>query len=340
MENLSSAANRILEVNGKLVASCSRSNLARLLAVDPDAAQIVVLRKSESLEILRSLRTENLRLTHRISYLEEQVRDLLTPLKTRITLDPPLPRKDNLQVYRKGPAVTLVENLSAISGYTSEDLWQSSKISKNFCSDNSRSFHSKELDSIMDSLHYKSRRRDKDRELTRSMASLDWKSQTAIPSQRRLSNCNFTSDLNVCRTTMHQLSSLDFDSEPTYCRMKDTQCRASERSEDCVTDDFHQAKSRGTPPKKPARLSLHRTASLQSVPGVMPAISQAPKRPTKRTHRGDSPIEQTYGQCESSSETTNTHQTDQPPQPPPRTPSRADSYQRAFRWSLPKPRRT
>ena len=70
---------RILEVNGKLVVGAGRSDLARLLAVAPDAAQIVVLRKNESLAALRTLRSDNLRLTHRISYLEEQVRDLLAP---------------------------------------------------------------------------------------------------------------------------------------------------------------------------------------------------------------------------------------------------------------------
>ncbi|OXU26984.1 hypothetical protein TSAR_009143, partial [Trichomalopsis sarcophagae] len=104
---------RILEVNGKLVVGAGRSDLARLLAVAPDAAQIVVLRKNESLAALRTLRSDNLRLTHRISYLEEQVRDLLAPRtempvesSTTAVIESPPARKDHLQVFQKGPQVT------------------------------------------------------------------------------------------------------------------------------------------------------------------------------------------------------------------------------------------
>jgi len=90
---------RILEVNGKLVVGAGRSDLARLLAVAPDAAQIVVLRKGESLAALRTLRSDNLRLTHRIGYLEEQVRDLLAPSRTEVpTEDPPPNRQEHVQV--------------------------------------------------------------------------------------------------------------------------------------------------------------------------------------------------------------------------------------------------
>lgn len=87
-----------MEVNGKLVVGAGRSDLARLLAVAPDAAQIIVLRKSESLAALRTLRSENLRLTHRISYLEEQVRDLLSPVRTEVTVEQPPTSHDGVQV--------------------------------------------------------------------------------------------------------------------------------------------------------------------------------------------------------------------------------------------------
>lgn len=89
-------------MNGKLVVGAGRSDLARLLAVAPDAAQIVVLRNGESLAALRTLRSDNLRLTHRIGYLEEQVRDLLTPSRMEIQ-NPMSPvearnRQENVQV--------------------------------------------------------------------------------------------------------------------------------------------------------------------------------------------------------------------------------------------------
>lgn len=75
-------------MNGKLVVGAGCNDLTRLLAIAPDATQIVVLRKNESLSTLRTLRSDNLRLTHRISYLEEQVRDLLAPCsEIPVTLD-------------------------------------------------------------------------------------------------------------------------------------------------------------------------------------------------------------------------------------------------------------
>lgn len=99
---------RLLEVNGKIVLTKSREDLTRLLSAAPDPAQIVVLRKKadenekeerptttstgtgevaalrNELEVVREqaqeaqkvkdgLRADNVRLTHRISYLEEQV---------------------------------------------------------------------------------------------------------------------------------------------------------------------------------------------------------------------------------------------------------------------------
>lgn len=84
-------------MNGKLVVGAGRSDLARLLAVAPDSAQIVVLRKGESLAALRTLRSDNLRLTHRIGYLEEQVRDLLAPSRTEVPADPPPSCQEHVQ---------------------------------------------------------------------------------------------------------------------------------------------------------------------------------------------------------------------------------------------------
>lgn len=95
-------------MNGKIVLTKSREDLTRLLSAAPDPAQIVVLRKIEEIQNVSSntpppnnttgevaalrneldvvrdqaeeaqkakdgLRADNVRLTHRISYLEEQV---------------------------------------------------------------------------------------------------------------------------------------------------------------------------------------------------------------------------------------------------------------------------
>ncbi|XP_050473031.1 uncharacterized protein LOC126865034 isoform X2 [Bombus huntii] len=169
---------RILEVNGKLVVGAGRSDLARLLAVAPDAAQIVVLRKGESLAALRTLRSDNLRLTHRIGYLEEQVRDLLAPSRAEVPADPPPTRQEQVQsiglyhffttllyrmrhlnennctvvhklfeysfrtvknVFQKGPQVTaLVANLPGLNVRNSMELRQSLPTVRSRHSDHSK----------------------------------------------------------------------------------------------------------------------------------------------------------------------------------------------------------
>ncbi|XP_069688189.1 uncharacterized protein sprt [Periplaneta americana] len=167
---------RLLEVNGKLVLAKTKEDMLRLLAVSPDPAQLVVMRTwpststsllstkstihqhdhSQELMVLReelgtlkeraedaerakdSFRTDNLRLTHRISYLEEQVSELLKRPKeedttTHIINTTPLvssspatgnlstmtptntPMKPDVQVFQKGPQVTaLVANLPGL----------------------------------------------------------------------------------------------------------------------------------------------------------------------------------------------------------------------------------
>ncbi|XP_068969857.1 uncharacterized protein sprt isoform X1 [Bombus flavifrons] len=343
---------RILEVNGKLVVGAGRSDLARLLAVAPDAAQIVVLRKGESLAALRTLRSDNLRLTHRIGYLEEQVRDLLAPSRAEVPADPPPTRQEQVQVFQKGPQVTaLVANLPGLNVRNSMELRQSLPTVRSRHNDHSkRSLDvkiSNEFDSSSASIfngHHKSRSKQKHQgfPLTRSTASLDCK-QTQIQSQlqrRRPPRVESALEhLSKNRKNSSQVQPLDFDSEPTYYRLQETQSRASENSDISVVYSSQESKSRPAPPKKPLRLSLHRAASLQSVESAPPsAHHEIAKKPMKRSHKGDPPEKGI--RAETNGETNNQMQESHsnPPQPPPRTPSRAESCQSALRWPSPKPR--
>ncbi|XP_033357533.1 uncharacterized protein LOC117237560 isoform X1 [Bombus vosnesenskii] len=343
---------RILEVNGKLVVGAGRSDLARLLAVAPDAAQIVVLRKGESLAALRTLRSDNLRLTHRIGYLEEQVRDLLAPSRAEVPADPPPTRQEQVQVFQKGPQVTaLVANLPGLNVRNSMELRQSLPTVRSRHSDHSkRSLDvkiSNEFDSSSASIfngHHKSRSKQKHQgfPLTRSTASLDCK-QTQIQSQlqrRRPPRVESALEhLSKNRKNSSQVQPLDFDSEPTYYRLQETQSRASENSDISVVYSSQESKSRPAPPKKPLRLSLHRAASLQSVESAPPsAHHEIAKKPMKRSHKGDPPEKgiRTETNGETSNQMQESHSN--PPQPPPRTPSRAESCQSALRWPSPKPR--
>ncbi|XP_066589035.1 uncharacterized protein sprt [Prorops nasuta] len=347
---------RILEVNGKLVVGAGRSDLARLLAVAPDSAQIVVLRKGESLAALRTLRSDNLRLTHRIGYLEEQVRDLLAPTRPEVHVDPPQNRQEHVQVFQKGPQVTaLVANLPGLTVRSPTDLRQSLPILRNKQTDQIRHLTEaqspKEVDFSSDGMssgQHKSRNRriqeKQNFQLTRSTASLDCKqSQISQITRRRHPRIESMEHLHKTRKSTSQLQSMEFDSEPTYYRMQDNQSRASEHSEASGIFSSHEsAKIRPAPPKKPLRLSLHRAASLQSVESAPPiSTHDVSRKPTKRNYRGETPTDK-ISRCEMNGDTRNHHSQQDlrqsPPQPPPRAPSRAESCQSALRWPSPKPR--
>ncbi|XP_016908368.1 uncharacterized protein LOC107995393 isoform X1 [Apis cerana] len=345
---------RILEVNGKLVVGAGRSDLARLLAVAPDAAQIVVLRKGESLTALRTLRSDNLRLTHRIGYLEEQVRDLLAPSRAeQVPADPPPTRQEQVQVFQKGPQVTaLVANLPGLNIRNSMELRQSLPTVRNRHSDHSKRSStdvkiSNELDSSLVSVsngHHKSRTKQKHQgsSVTGSTASLEAQTSSQLQQRRRPPRVESAMEhLSNNRKNSSRAQPFDFDSEPTYYRLQDSQSRTSENSDVSVACGSQESKSRPAPPKKPLRLSLHRAASLQSVESAPPAtLHDVVKKPIKRNHKSDpSPFEKTI-RAESNGEANN--QTEEPysnaSQPPPRTPSRAESCQSALRWPSPKPR--
>nr|CAD7202244.1 unnamed protein product [Timema douglasi] len=162
---------RVVEVNGKLVLGKTKEDMVRLLAVAPSPAQLVLLRARNSTshhaleQKLRSLheelrvtveqaqecerdkealKTDNVRLTHRISYLEEQVAELLDRTKDEAQLPPAMTTqptiaapsssssssngssttpgtptkggvKPDIQVFQKGPQVTaIVANLPGL----------------------------------------------------------------------------------------------------------------------------------------------------------------------------------------------------------------------------------
>ncbi|KAF7385808.1 hypothetical protein HZH66_011650 [Vespula vulgaris] len=342
---------RILEVNGKLVVGANKNDLTRLLAVAPDAAQIVVLRKGESLAALRTLRSDNLRLTHRIGYLEEQVRDLLAPSRAELrATDLSLTGQEHVQVFQKGPQVTaLVANLPSPKIRNPTELRQSLPTMRSRQSDHGRHFATsrspKENDFFSDGVsysHQKPRNRQKHQAfpLARSTASLDCKQTQSQLQRRRLA----TIESGMESRKSHQLQTLEFDSEPTYYR-QDSQSRVSENSEILSTYSSQETKIRPAPPKKPLRLSLHRAASLQSVESAPPAaatLHESSRKPSKRNHRGEFSVEKS-STMEGNQETNHRIQEMQPdlsqqPPPPPRTPSRAESCQNALRWPSPKPR--
>ncbi|XP_014283757.1 uncharacterized protein sprt isoform X2 [Halyomorpha halys] len=263
---------RLLEVNGKLVTRAEE--VGRLLVVAPSPAQVVVMRKQRADQLMShlqaelsvvkekageaertrdSFRRDNLRLTHRISYLEEQVAELLE--RARESKPKAVP-----QVFQKGNQVALVANLPGLE-----------KTENNLPQAKARSHHEEARSAKSVDVIEKPKRK-KDLPSARSTHSLDVECSrqrhsdhlSGEPRQRHIREAR-SSLFNFLDRTKY-----DFDSEPNL---------------DCSSESslrHKKDKVRPVPPKKPIRLSLTRATSLQSV-------ENSEKKSLKRTHKGEAP---------------------------------------------------
>ena len=119
---------RIIEVNGKIVTGKSREELQKLVGTN-GKCELVVLRKRPpplSQQQLQQSQADCIRLQHRISYLEEQVRELLTCKENvnssnaqksvseahvtsiSITSPPSTPPDNKPEIYQRGSFITTI----------------------------------------------------------------------------------------------------------------------------------------------------------------------------------------------------------------------------------------
>lgn len=126
---------RLIEVNGKLVISRTRDELQRLIGANGNGkCQLVVVRKrnlSISHQQLIQFQEDNLRLQHRISYLEEHVRELQINKEngnnelmgkgeshvTSISISSPPstpPQQEKPQIFQRGNFVTTIVGGKAV----------------------------------------------------------------------------------------------------------------------------------------------------------------------------------------------------------------------------------
>ncbi|KAK9503831.1 hypothetical protein O3M35_010305 [Rhynocoris fuscipes] len=324
-----SKGDRLLEVNGKLVIGKTKEDMYRLLSVSPSPAQLVVLRKHSQrpeqimshlqaeLSVVKekageaertrdSFRSDNLRLTHRISYLEEQVAELLE--RAREAKPKPVP-----QVFQKGNQVALVANLPGLadrkppppvrqisqdevrSAKSVEVLVEKPKRKKEptLLSRGARSTNSLDTAEIStgNSTPTRQPRRRHEHESS-SSASQQYQLQQQQQQhhhqqQQQLRHGELrTKHLRDARTSLlafmdkrcNNTQYLDVDSEPSYS--KDIESCNDQNSESSVRYYKRGDKIRPIPPKKPVRLSLHRATSLQSVENENKSL--------KRCHQSES----------------------------------------------------
>lgn len=102
-----------------------------------------------------------------------------------------------------------------------------------------------------------------------------------IQDSRSVKSLDFDSDCNSTNTSCrgsNPAKTVDYTSEPTN----------DNRKLSCYFEN--SAKPRPTPPKKPLRLSLHKTHSLQSVDNSSDGQAKGERKSIKRNYRGEIPI--------------------------------------------------
>jgi sulfur dioxygenase len=141
---------RILEVNGKVLVGSGREELQKLIGM-AGKCELVVLRKHSTTfanQQLQQSQADNLRLQHRISYLEEQVRELQEMTKygekerrhtnaqngahvTSISISSPPstpPEQHKPQIFQRGTYVTAVVGGKAVDPLPQSELRSASSV--------------------------------------------------------------------------------------------------------------------------------------------------------------------------------------------------------------------
>ncbi len=300
----------------------------RLLSVSPNPAQIVVVRQhkndtvvstlQEELDAYRekageaerirdSFRSDNVRLTHRISYLEEQVAELLArvskgELTTVKTCVESKSNESQVQIFQKGPKVTLINNVlpnkstlkirdtlptvqntnnklrnrgvcKSVDALTRDEHSQYSESSGVVLSHDSR----REESTTQVNVKYVDKGSNKSTYYTPPPnSSKNKENYYNLLNERRLRYIRETQNglLNCNSPRGHKqfkddrsCKSADFDSEPSYQSLSHSVNGRLKMYDSETSSDYPKTIKYGRPipPQKPLRLSLHKGCSLQSV---------------------------------------------------------------------------
>ncbi|XKL68387.1 hypothetical protein PGB90_003878 [Kerria lacca] len=315
---------QLLEINGKITLGFkNRDDMIRLLSVSPNPAQIVVLRQrkndtvvntlQEELDAYRekageaerirdSFRSDNVRLTHRISYLEEQVADLLARVSkgeltnVKLPVDELRSNEAQIQIFQKGSKVTLISNVSPNKNMlkirdTVPTVQQETRY-RNSCKSLDRLTTKDDLTQKIEPLaltHYSNKcdstfplnSECKDKQSNKSVSypspSSSYSKNKENLYDRRLKyirdtqngslNCNSSDRIYKHFKDDRSTKSIDFDSEPNYQSLNHTTNGRIKMYDSETSSDYSKTMkyTRPIPPQKPLRLSLHKGCSLQSV---------------------------------------------------------------------------
>lgn len=122
----------IIEINGRIINSGDKEELQRYCSNTLKCDLVVVRKKHDSNEPITQIQTDNIRLKHRISYLEDQIKELSSIKKsqfngthiTSINISTPTPENNAPLIYQRGSFITTIPHSS--SNTTSTAIQKSS----------------------------------------------------------------------------------------------------------------------------------------------------------------------------------------------------------------------
>ncbi|KAL7023063.1 hypothetical protein ACKWTF_012481 [Chironomus riparius] len=322
---------RIIEINGKILTGREKDELQKSCANCTRCDMVVIRKKVISANVLsanianyqqlQKSQADNLRLQHRISYLEEQVKELLDTQKgktsstsktaiipngkqssgthiTSISISSSPSDEDRPVIYQRGSFVTtIVDNRKNGSNenYVSKSIQKSSSTTnvnmhKELSIMNSSSKSIKNLSaslsriSVSTDIHLQKYRKEREKK-ERDRYDLKYINRGVLKSVNK----------STINTSMNQTDKL-------YVKQKSSTARSTKSlGYDYDTDNnvnynytsepVCAIKVRPTPPTKPQRLSLQRTKSLQEVSdNILTPLSisiDKNKRAMKRIHKNE-----------------------------------------------------
>uniref|UniRef100_A0A1Q3EZM5 PDZ domain-containing protein n=1 Tax=Culex tarsalis TaxID=7177 RepID=A0A1Q3EZM5_CULTA len=345
---------RLIEINGKMVMGKTREELQQLMNTSGKCEMVVLRRKAlpSSQQQLQQSQANNVLLQHRISYLEDQVKELLAAREQSsdsgssqasvvnggggahvtsisITSPPSTPPENKPQIYQRGSSVTTIIDgkPKKIPPHTNEapkshhghvttttiikecdkingELTSGNVLKHNLRNSMSSSKISINTDTSSSTIqYYQKKERDKREREARRLERERYMQQFGSKLQRSTNDLDSDSERHRlhyhrghARSVEYLNGSLDkrklaLVSVPSSSSRRDMRSVKSldfesDNNEQYASEPSGPTKTRPAPPKKPLRLSLQRTQSLQTVEGILiDVVGGDKKRAMKRSHR-------------------------------------------------------
>lgn len=313
---------RIIELNGRILSGRNKDELQKLCANTTKCDLVVIRKRSISkvnlvpmpshhhpnIQQLQQTQADNLRLQHRISYLEEQVKELLEVQKDKsspamsngsqrsgthitsisISSSPSDHDEDRPMIYQRGSYVTTIVGGKPQDTPHKTVTASTPQVQKSSSTTNINGHHNRETPKQID----KNGSAKTVKNLSSSMSRISISTDLHVQKQRRererrereryYNNKNISKSAQQQSLTKNSITASMNQIENSYSkRNKNGHDERSIKSldfesdtgqnnnyDDYASEPVPAPKIRPTPPKKPLRLSLQRARSLQAVCGI------------------------------------------------------------------------